>query len=485
MTRIPARAAAPALAAAYLVFAAWWAGARLGEMYFLRGDDVARIAEAVQARGWAWAWDGGWLPLPRWLLAMTLRLWPDPYRAPLLLGAAQGALALALAGLLAGRWFPREPGAATLAISWVALNGMFHKLALSAGTEPQAWLALLAACLFWSRWEDGRRPRDAWLCAASLALATLTRYETWLFAAGFAAAALPRLPGPRRLPWAAAAFSLAALCVLCHEWALRNGALPAGLPLSYGGLRLGARDGVLPAPLWTPLREWYLTAPLQCAGGLAAALALWRRRPELRPVFAGTAAMLLGLAALSVTVGFTESMPGRVFTSLSLLLAPAAAGALLTRLPPAAKRPAAALALLSALLPLPRRMPRPPSWPQTEPCQELAAALVATEKAGAPRLPVLLQSETGPDEVRCAGLRFAALGRLRYAAGRELADPGAAGRLAPPSGAWVVTRTPELAATLARSGPPVGERGGAALFAWNVAPAHAGSVRSFLKNGSF
>src|SRR4051812_22339403 len=111
------------LAGAYLAFALYWVLCRQGDFFFLRGDDIGRVVEAFRNRGsYAWAWDGGWLPLPRWLLSTALLAAPYPYKTPLLLHAAEGAACLLLVGLLAARLFPKSPEAAGVAVCLAALD---------------------------------------------------------------------------------------------------------------------------------------------------------------------------------------------------------------------------------------------------------------------------------------------------------------------------------------------------------------------------
>jgi hypothetical protein len=117
-------------------------------------------------------------PLPLWIWAGLLKIWPDIYFTGTALNVVAGAGAAAFLYLLGKRL--AGPLAGVVAALLFTFSPVHHNLTLSMGmAEPIFYLGLVSGVFFAARAEAGLR--GSWAAALCFAVAALSRYEATLF----------------------------------------------------------------------------------------------------------------------------------------------------------------------------------------------------------------------------------------------------------------------------------------------------------------
>ena len=131
-----------------------------------------------------------WLPLPFWLMGISIGLIGDVVFAPPVINSIFGLISLWLCFLISRIISPPSSWAPPIALALAAFQAEHLLESMAPSSDPIYWCLLLAGCLFalhaWK--EDNNRL----YCAASIAfgLACWARYEGWLFCLIFAAVSL-------------------------------------------------------------------------------------------------------------------------------------------------------------------------------------------------------------------------------------------------------------------------------------------------------
>jgi hypothetical protein len=339
-----ARALALALLLATAAHAAWYAAG----FYAISWDEAGRSIDAFN-----WRHDsavlraGVWLPGHRMLLGSALALYPDLFITPRVVTFGFGILALALITGLAAELFGDGRVTATTALL-AALFTPRVVLALAPLSCTPFCCAIVAAMIAVARWLAAPTRARLLLAALAFAVATTIRYEGWVFAATFGALVL--VSGRRRR---VTSIDVAATAAIMSAFPL--------LWLSVQSAERGAALAFLPsasAPyddwhqVWrkNPLTEFLVINALTLnLIGLVSAVQRARSDPRLR-AWLFVAAMPLLLVGLWLLFGKrAQSGPSwRMVGVWSLLLLPFTADVVIgltRRLSPAARRPAAAVAI--------------------------------------------------------------------------------------------------------------------------------------------
>ncbi len=262
-------------------------------------------------------------PLPLWIWAGLLKIWPDIYFTGTAVNVVAGGGVAAFLYLLGKRL--AGPLAGAVAALVFTFSPVHHNLTLSMGmAEPMFYLGLVAGIFFAARGEAGLRgPSAAAFCFAA---AALSRYEGMLFLLLYAGYRVFRRR-PRRLGgwllWAAPL--VAAGIFVAHK-----GLQPAhkGLWPALAGVRADTAR-VLSNPTWYR-RLGYGVYRLLFDGRAAAALALagaalvFRRRwrtPDRLTIWSGWALTFAALTFIAVAVGL-GFCPERYFATPLVLIFP-------------------------------------------------------------------------------------------------------------------------------------------------------------------
>lgn len=296
-----------------IVVYAWLHAWDRDPLYLATFDDIFRIQHAWEAANGALFPTELWPPLPFWIAALPLRLWPDGRVVPQLLGvlASTGALA-GLAGIASslGLSVPAVCAAVLLAgcLPW------FLYLAPSALAEPYAHAFLLFA--LWNVLRVERGEARLTHAALGIAAAGMCRYEAWTAALLFSAWAWRRgARPPALLVWAFPAAWMA----LQLAW--------TGNPVEFGAEAVRALRTdfgpfgwfvLLPEDLWSTLGP---VAALALGGAT-----LLRGTPGARTVaFAGGVYFAAILLAFSTGLVGVHNTPRHLVLPTMLLALPAAA----------------------------------------------------------------------------------------------------------------------------------------------------------------
>ena len=320
--------------AAHFIFLQGWLHFKIGDFYFFRGDDVARIA-------WAFNWlkapyfmpTDDWLPLPTYLLGAVLAGHADPYFTPLFLSSLLTAGVLTVLGLIGLELFPDVPLLALLPMSLATRVPYFEFLGLSAGAEIDLWFFSLLSLWFWLLYLRTNKTAYCLLNAACLFLASMTRYEAWLYILAFLPIAGLSFKLKKRPVRLALGYFL--ICVsyivffVCYQELHRSPSPQEfqGLPLSYRGIRdyFHGPDGGMGRSFLVPLRGWFSRAPVLASMEVIGICHVFRKLPALR-WYGVWAAVSLGALCLEAGIFGIPMESKRLVVFFHLLLLPLAGG---------------------------------------------------------------------------------------------------------------------------------------------------------------
>ena len=486
----------------HFVLLACWLHFKLDDFYYYLGDDVGRIMQALHwARLPSLRPTGDQLPLTTCLFGGLLAAIPDPYQAPLLLQSLLATASLAVLGLLGIRLGKEGPLSALLPMSLATQVPLFEQLGLSAGAEVSMWFLLLLSAWLWLLYLDTRKSAYCLLSAACLFLASITRYEAWLYIAAFfpiAGLTFYRRRSPR-LALAYLLLSVAFIAFFIYYQELHmvqvSGEQFSGLPLSYRGIRLyfnQPNPGVMRSFL-APIREWVWLAPWLAAIEVVVTVYVFAKMSNMRWYCAW---WLLSFSLLCLEAGIfgISTNAGRLVVFFHLLLAPIIC-CLCLRLLKAPwslfwlLAPIAALALLPTILP---RLSDSELWrgPGCRDTYIIAKAVHDEERDTHLPAMMLVELRRGPGSIiwDTTPLRFAVFDRLRQdrqwkydikdeslitqdnpsvfslprrALERYLKENGIG---------WIVVWSPSAAASLAGLTQPVATVGSRTLLTYEIPP---------------
>lgn len=262
-------------------------------------------------------------PLPLWIWAGLLKIWPDIYFTGTAINVVAGAGVAAFIYLL-GKRLAGPLAGATAAIIFT-FSPVHHNLTLSMGmAEPMFYLGLVSGIFFAARAEAGLR--GAWAAAFCFAAAALSRYEGTLFLLLYAGYRVfrqrPRSVGGWLLwaaPLALAGVFVAHKALLPHQ---------VGLWPALAGVKADTA-AVLSNPTWyrrlgygfyRTLFDGRATAALGFAGAALVFRRRWRTADRLM-IWSGWAIMFAALIFIAVAVGL-GFCPERYFATPLLLIFP-------------------------------------------------------------------------------------------------------------------------------------------------------------------
>ena len=262
-------------------------------------------------------------PLPLWIWAGLLKIWPDIYFTGTALNVVAAAGVAAFLYLLGKRL--AGPLAGVVAALIFTFSPVHHNLSLSMGmAEPMFYLGLVAGVFFAARAEVGLR--GSWAAALCFAVAALSRYEGMLFLLLYSAYRVFR-DRPRGLGgWLLWAAPLAAAGVFVAHKGLQPS--HAGLWPALGGVKADTVR-VLSNPTWYR-RLGYGAYRLLYDGRAAAAFGLvgsflvffrpWRTRDRIT-IWLSWALIFGVLTFIAAAVGLGYC-PERYFATPLMLIFP-------------------------------------------------------------------------------------------------------------------------------------------------------------------
>lgn len=262
-------------------------------------------------------------PLPLWIWAGLLKVWPDIYFTGTVINVAAGAGIAAFLYLLGKRLAGPVAGAAAAVI--FIFSPVHHNLTLSMGmAEPMFYLGLVSGIFFAARAEAGLR--GAWAAAFCFAGAALSRYEGTLFLMLYTGYRVFR-QRPRGVGgWLLWAAPLALAGVFVTHKALQPHYV--GLWPALAGVRADTA-AVLTNPTWyrrlgygfyRTLFDGRATAALGFAGAVLVFRRRWRTADRLI-IWSSWAIMFAALIFIAVAVGL-GFCPERYFATPLLLIFP-------------------------------------------------------------------------------------------------------------------------------------------------------------------
>lgn len=317
-------------------------------------DDPARGIEAYRLAygGFTLFPSHQFAPLPLWIWAALLRIWPDIYWTGTAINVLAGAGVAAFLYLLGKRL--AGPAAGFTAALFFTFSPVHHNLTLSMGmAEPIFYLGLTAGLFFAARAEAGLRGAAA--AGFCFAAAALTRYEATLFLGLYAVYRLVRRrPGDAAawLLWAAPLALAAAFLGPKAFIGTHHGLWPA-----LAGVKADT-TAVLPNPtwyrrlgygFWRVLFDGRAATVLAFAGATLVWFRPWRRADRIM-IWCGPAIIFAGLVVIAGVVG-VGFCPERYFATPLMLFFPfagLAVAALLKAAVSAVRTFAVALVLLAA-----------------------------------------------------------------------------------------------------------------------------------------
>jgi hypothetical protein len=262
-------------------------------------------------------------PLPLWIWAGLLKIWPDIYFTGTAINVVAGAGIAAFLYLLGKRLAGPLAGAVAAVI--FTFSPVHHNLTLSMGmAEPMFYLGLVSGIFFAARAEAGLR--GSWAAAFCFAAAALSRYEATLFLLLYTGYRVFR-QRPRGVGgWLLWAAPLAVAGVFVAHKGLQP--QHAGLWPALGGVKADTA-AVLTNPTWyrrlgyglyRMLFDGRATAALAFAGAALVFRRRWRTADRLM-VWSGWAIMFAALTLVAVGVGL-GFCPERYFATPLMLIFP-------------------------------------------------------------------------------------------------------------------------------------------------------------------
>ncbi len=275
-----------------------------------------------------------WLPLPFWIDGGVMIAFGRSLAVAVAVALASGIVSTALT-YVAGLWLTRDRASAFVGAAIATVMPWSARLGVS--TVPELWtasLTLLGAAAVSTATTDPRRTRRMVLGALALFAATLSRYEPWFVALGFAGLTLVDAARSREraatkrlgeLACAGAALAGAALWVGWNE-------IAHGSPLHFLDRVSAYRDaidhGALSSRVGGYLFALARAEPELLAIAAATLGSLFTDRPYARAILAPfarpallSALLLATLTASSIRGGAPTHHPERALFVLFLLLA--------------------------------------------------------------------------------------------------------------------------------------------------------------------
>ena len=262
-------------------------------------------------------------PLPLWIWAGLLKIWPDVYFTGTALNVVAGGGVAAFLYLLGKRL--AGPLAGAVAALAFTFSPVHHNLTLSMGmAEPMFYLGLVAGIFFAARGEAGLQgPSAAAFCFAA---AALSRYEGMLFLLMYAGYRVFRQRPRGIIGWSLWAAPLAIGAVFVAHKGLQP--THTGLWPALAGVKADTA-AVLANPTWYRrlgygfyrfLFDGRATAALALAGALLVFRRRWRT-PDRLMIWSAWAIIFAALTVIAVAVGL-GFCPERYFATPLMLIFP-------------------------------------------------------------------------------------------------------------------------------------------------------------------